>query len=279
MEEPSPVEQVEAYLRIQHLYNVEHKIWPGNNVVIERLLADNINMADVYNELFRICPRGYPRNWKYERWTFVIDAIIETASGFNLKEIKSLRDAISGVDGKNGVNQINQSIKEKASELAALLRDRDSICELKGLTRPIDFHPLWLIEPATKIASIRKHYRYTSWVKKNIDALCGQFDLKYWPSTADMLDALADMQDVEPTPQDRADAAVLGCRQISSATRVFLRALQAKLLKLYAHDLEISIKFSDESLATIADCALGLDGEPDSENVKKFRADGRRRNK
>ena len=51
MKKPSPVEQVEAYLRNEHQYNLEHSTYPSKNIVIERLLADRLNLAGAYTEL------------------------------------------------------------------------------------------------------------------------------------------------------------------------------------------------------------------------------------
>jgi len=278
MKEPSPVEQVEAHLHIQHLYNVEHEIWPSHNIIIERLLAHSENMAHVYDELFRVCPRGYPFNSNWEHWQYVINNIVETAAGWSLKEMESVRDAVKEIKGADGTKGLNQSIKNKASELADLLRKRNKICELNSLARPNDYHPVDLIESATKIASKNRgdgagaYGRYTSSVKKYLDALRGQFDLKYWPSTADMLDALAEMQDVEPTPRNTLTAAALRSRQ--SSIRDFLRALEADALAP-----DCSVSFSDESLAAITNCVLGLDGEIEPSSVKKYRADERKLNK
>lgn len=274
MKEPSPVEQVEAHLRIRHLYNIEHEICSDENIIIERLLADHINMALVYDELFSICPRGYPRNSNYERWQYVVNAVVETALGWNPEKIKSVREAAWLVGKKNN------AIKKKAAELAELLRDRDELCDLNSLEHPDDYHPLWLIEPATKIADRKgagqnTHYKYTSWLKKNVDALRGQFDLKYWPSAADMLDALADMQGIKPAPRNKLDAAALEVRQAS--TRYFLRALDAALLELDCFDIEI--KFSDKSLAAIMNCVLDLDGKIEPSNTKQVRAYDRKRNR
>lgn len=282
MKEFSPTKQVEAHLRTEYLNNQKLKIWPSNNTVIDRMLADSKNMVSVYDELFMACPRGYPANSNWEYWQYVIDGIINTAAGWSPKKMESVRDAAKEIRGADGTKGLNQSIQEKALELADLLRKRDQICELNGLARPDDYHPIDLIEPATKIADANgmrqnTHSLYTGWVKSGIDALRSRFiDLKYWPRTADMLEAIANMQDVEPVPCNTLDAISLKSRQAS--TRDFLRALEAVMQDDHCR-IGKAIKFSDKSLAAIANCVLGLDGEIEPVAVKKFRADERKRNK
>jgi hypothetical protein len=281
MKELSPTKQVEAHLRAEYLNNKERKIWPSNNAVIDRMLADSKNMVSVYDELFRICPRGYRAGSTWECWQYVINGIVETAAGWSPKKMESVRDALKEIRGADGVKGLNKSIQEKALELASLLRKRDQLCELNSLARPDDYHPLDLIEPATKIADEHDkrqttHYLYTSWIKESLDALRSRFGLKYWPRTADMLEAMAGMQDIEPVPCDTLDAAALKSRQASD--RDFLRALEAAMQDDHFR-IGKAIKFSDTSLAAIANCVLGLDGEIEPGTIKKFRADERKRNR
>lgn len=41
----------EGALRVMKAYNVEHAIWPSENIVIDRLLARRLELADAYAEI------------------------------------------------------------------------------------------------------------------------------------------------------------------------------------------------------------------------------------
>lgn len=288
MKKTSPVEQVELHLSKQRSYNEEHCILSSENTIIERLLVNRLNMADVYGELLE----------KHEHWQLVMDAIIETAAGWNPQKIKAVRDDVRTINGGDGIVGINSAIKEKAVELAELLRKRNEICEKSGLFRPDVYHPLALIEPATKITGSHTHGLYTSHIKAPLNMLRRGFGRHYWPSIADMLDALAQMQDRGVKPMDGLDAVALKVRQ--SSVRDFWRILDVVVLRIYVseidHDypdgesayniienlgiaIEILPFLSDKSVASITNSALDLDAEIEPKHVKSYRSIERRRNK
>lgn len=274
MKKPSPVEQVEAYLHNEHQCNLEHSIYPSKNAVIDRLLTDRLNMADVYTELLEKCNPGNHQDMTCPRWHIVMDAIISTAAFLNPHRTVRLR-----ADMRTAI-ELNQNIKMKAGELAKLLRQRGDICEKAGFSSTPDYHPLDLLEPATKVADrmnslLQTHALYKSYVKKEIEALGNRYDLKYWPRTADMIDALAEMQDIDPTPAYSVMAAALSSDQASF--RDFWRGLDAELSGLNHYGVQVN--FSDAALAAITNCTLGLDAEITPSRVKKFRADERKKNR
>lgn len=278
MKKSTQTEQVETWLRAERSYNEDKKIWTSHNVVIDRLLADHVNMEKVYAELLEKLPSTPYGLSQYgmtgERWHLVMDAIVEVAAGWHPDKIKTVRDDVKSI------GTLNADIKKTASKLAALLRKRSQICERSNVTRPLDYHPLDLLEPAAKISDVVNpspggtHYLYSTWVKASIDEIHSRFDFKYWPGTADLIDALAEAQDVEPGPGDRLDAAALETQQ--AGVRDFLRPFAAALSDLKRYGF--SIEFSAESMAVIANCALSLAEPLDPKNVNVFRSNERKRN-
>lgn len=230
-------------------------------------------MRPVYDELFSMPIPDIPG--RCESWKLVIIAIVETAAFWNPKDIKQARDDLARVA------ELNLDIRATALQLAKLMRKRSKITEKRGIESPLDYDPISLFEAACRIADRHDypdhHHRFTSWVKPELERLRDSFDLKYWPSTADMIEAVAEAQAVDAAPINYLDAAAIGGSRQGSV-RDFLRALIARL----GGDVEslgVPVSFSHAALATITNCALGF-GEEDEitpQSIKKFSADERRR--
>lgn len=289
MKKSSPVKQVEAYLHnLRNSYgSADRPFLPSANTIISRLFADRLNMSGVYEELLN----KYEKN---EYWRPVMRAIIETAAGWNPEKIKNIRDDMRLINGGDGIQGLNRTIEEKAAELAKLLRDRDAICKRSNLYRPDVYHPLDLIEPATKIAGAHTHSLYTNYPKKPLEEIFRrEFKaLNYWPGIADILDALAQMQRKKSTPIDELDAVALKVRQ--AHIRDFWRVLDVSILRLYdstfpfrnpelpmllskLDSLKVMPWLSDKSIADTTNCVLGLDAKIEDKHVKSYRTAERRR--
>lgn len=123
-----PTEIVENYLREQLENNLRQKIWPSNNAVITRFLEDGANLRAVWDELLELCPLGHVAfNRTHDKWRVVLDTIIDVAAGWSPEKTKETRQAL------NDVIDLTAEIKDKALELAALLRRRTRICEANSI--------------------------------------------------------------------------------------------------------------------------------------------------
>ncbi|NCA72584.1 MAG: hypothetical protein EOM91_21495 [Sphingobacteriia bacterium] len=239
-------------MRAELAYNIEADILPSKNRIIARLIANRAEMRPVYAELVRKLPTEGER-------CAVLRRLVSLAAFWNPTHSKGVRDQIERAA------RLNREIEAKARELAQLLRTRAAACP--DVRKPDDHHPLDLIERAAESsADVYKAHSFRSWVRDPLAALRYDFDLKYWPTTAELLDALAGEQTrTDPEPYDSAMCAAVGTRSHSSGD--FVRAVIADL----AEDPGLSEGFtlSAASIARVANAALSLDPPLSAEAAAK----------
>lgn len=251
MKRPDPSEAAEACLRAEPAYNIEAGILPSENRIIARLLANPAEMSPVYAELVRKLPTEGER-------CAVLRRLVTLAAFRSPAHSKGTRDQIERA------GRLNREIQTKARELAQLLRDRADACP--DVRLPDDYHPLDLIERAAESADIYKAHAFRSWVRDPLAALRFDFDLKYWPTTAELLDALADEQTrTDPEPYDSAMCAAVGARSHSIGD--FVRAVLADLSE--DPGLPEGFALSAASIARVANAALALDPPLSAEAAAK----------
>ena len=119
------------------------------------------------------------------------------------------------------------------------------------------------------------NYLFNAWVKDRLDALRGQFDLKYWPSLDQVLRQLA--ADAEKSGMEATDPLTAAATAASRPSRAdFFKALFAAIEENSARNyglLPRGFKLTDGTLASLANCALDLgpDELADSTYVKRLR--------
>lgn len=262
-------EHIEAYLRAERDDRIEKNILSSEVRVIENLLKNRLNLQGFYAELLKKAPeRVLP--WRPGRhpWQDVIDATVSTAAFFSPELLFVRREAL------RRVNELTDDIQAKARELAHLLRARSEHCSAHGIIASYDHHPLDVLAAATEFSE--SHYLHSQWVAPILTPIREEFDLKYWPRTADYLDALANMQAIGASPSDGLACAAMESRQ-GKSPRDFVRALDAALKEL-EDSYGIRTAFSHRAIAEISNCALGLsDGDMlNPASVKSARAYARR---
>ncbi len=265
---------VREYLCAQLRSDEQQETLTSVSVVIRRLITDGLNLVDAWHELFEKCPLGSQSpDMIIDKWQLVINTIVDAAAGWSLENLKNTRQAIRDVTDLTG------DIQKKADELAKLLRQRDRICEEYRITKePLDFHPLELFKSATKLTdNSRTYYLFMGRVDERLRQLRGQFDLKYWPLTADVVEAIARAQDGSTFQADPLSEVAFESRQAS--IRDFMRVLDQALSELSTY-CSIEISFTNKNYASIVNAACGLtqtaDDAIDEALVKKYRADKRR---
>ena len=268
---------VADYLRRKRENNAGAVILPGENIVVDALLAASPNLAAAWSELLRKLPAGdKPEGMTCDRWQLVVDAIVATAADVTRDKAEAARDAMN-VD----LPDLTTKIQQKARALADHLRRRERLCTRFGITlEPDDSDPLDLLEPAARIADESKsisgvngalsgdtRHRFEQFLAGPLRALRDQFDGRYWPSTADLVEALAQAQDGAALAIRGNIAAVVESRQTSP--RDLMRALDAALARLSYFGA--AVEFSDAALSAIVN-ACGSWGESATpESVKTFR--------
>lgn len=171
---------------------------------------------------------------------------------------------------RNNLANVNRQIARKAAELAALLEQRSELHDTSGFSSDTHYHVCDVIE-----AACQHNYLFQSYVQERLDALRGQFDLKYWPSLSDCLQELA--SDAEKAVMEATDPLTAAATAAARPSRAdFCKALFAAIeensAKSYGQ-LPRGFKLTDRTLASLANCALDLGPEDlvDDAYMKRLR--------
>lgn len=276
MKKTPATDKVAAFLQKEKSDLINKNISRSVRDVIDHLLGCGYSLESAYSALLESVEKGAPLGMTCERWQLVIMALVEIAAGWNPSATKETREAM------RCISAFNAEIAEKASDLAALLRQRSDLAESHGgIENPGNPLVYILLERAAYIAGDkdvgRGHtgYLYENHIKETISGLASQFDRKYWPTCADLLDALAETQDIDPIAQNRLSAAAIEASRQSSY-RDFMRSFDKGLQDLASwHNTKVCL--SDSAYAALVNGALNLNDEITPENVKTYRAREKKR--
>ncbi len=239
-------------------YNNEHHILPSENAIADRLLAGGIELQDAYEELYEKLHAHQPALRVF------LGLVLSTATFWNPEKIQDARAA------RTDLSNVNQQIARKATELAALLEQRSDLHDTSGFSSDTHYHVCGVIEAASQ-----DNYLFQSYVQERLGALCGQFDLKYWPSLGEFLQEVAsDAENAVMEATDPLTAAATSATRSSKAD--FFKALFAAIDENSANSygqLPRDFKLTDRTLASFANCALDLgpDDLVDDAYMKRLR--------
>lgn len=254
----TPQQACENILIDEKRYNTERGILRSENAVIDRLLTRSLELKSAYGELHEKLHSRPPTLGVF------LGLLLSTAAFWSPARIAKSRAQ------RDELVETNRQIGRKAEELAKLLEQRTQLHETSGFSSHTHYHICDVIE-----AAAGNHSLFNAYVKDRLDALCGQFDLKYWPSLDQVVRALAadaDSATLEATdPLTRA--ATTGTRPSRTD---FFKALFAAIEENSAQNggyLPDDFRLSDGALASLANCALDLgpDELADSAYVKRLR--------
>lgn len=247
-------------------YNIEHGILHSENAVAARLLARNIEISEAYGELHS---KLYAHPGALQ--TF-LGLVLSTAAFWSPAKMSQARIA------RDELANVNQKIARNAAELADLLHQRSALHNTSGFSSESHYHVCDVIEAAAK-----NNYLFKSYVQERLGALKGQFDLKYWPTLSDFLDELA--SDSEAAVVEASDpltaAATMATRpSLADFFKALFAAIEENSGRNYGR-LPHDLKITDNALASLANCALGLgpDDLVDGPYVKRLRQRERDGNK
>ena len=252
----SAVARSEDLLRRERAYNVEHRIWPNVTRLIDRMLERRAELKAVYEELWTKLEPG-----AVEHFLWIIH---DVGAVWDPTYLRGARK------GHRRQVELRTEISELASKLAARLDERSELSEVSGFRTSGAYHIVDLIERASQAnGSFRVNLR------DPLQGLRREYDLKYWPSVADVVDAIADdALNVEISASDAITEA--GTRSSRSSKADSFRALQSALEEYRGsiHSLiGADFRLSDESWATILNVMLdlGADEQVDGPYIKRLR--------
>lgn len=239
-------------------YNIEHHILPSENAVADRLLARGVELKDAYDELHGKLDARPPALQVF------LGLVLSTAAFWNPQKMQEARTA------RNDLANVNEQIARKAAELAELLDQRSDLHDTSGFSSEAHYHVGDVIEAVSQ-----NNYLFQSYIQEKLDALRGQFDLKYWPSLGDFMRALAsDAEKADMAPTDPLTAAATAATRSSKAD--YFKALFASMEENSAENygqLPRGFKLTDRTLASLVNCALDLSPDElvDEAYVKRLR--------
>lgn len=233
----------EDFLREDIAYNEAKAIWPSYVTIAKRFLARRAELVDLYEEVVKRLGTD-PRAIRA-----FFEAVMDSATLWSPERI-----ALARADREELVT-INSDIERLSEDLASLLDRRAALHNTSGFSTRTQYHVCELVE-----AAAAGNYLFNSYVKKPLTALRHQHDLKYWPSLADLMLALAmDARNVLPEPKDSLTA--VGTEAKRSSDVVFLRVLLEAFRESsrFAAPLPSDFSLSHGALAAIMNCALDLE--------------------
>ena len=251
----SAVALCEDLLRRERAYNAEHEMWPNVNALIDRMLGRGDELKAVYEELWtKLEPKAVERFlWSVQDVGAVWDPAYLRAARQAYRRQVELRSEIAGL----------------ANGLAARLRERSEL-RSSGFHNDGAYHMVDLIERAGETNG-----HFSSHLREPLSALRRRYDLKYWPSIADVVEAIAaDALDADIYPADAITEAGTRSRRPSKADS--FRALQVALEedgRVPQSPIGVDFRLSDESAATILNVILDLgpDQQVDGAYIKRLR--------
>jgi len=259
-----PTKICEEVLLEGKTYNLEHNIWPSENVVIDRLFARRLELVDAYAEIHK---KLHMRAYGIKS---ILDIVVSVAVLWNPDRVADSRNARERLEAVNG------EIAERAAELAALLDERSEIGNTSGFASDTHYHIAEVIEAASADNGFFQYH-----LKEELLPLRSRYDLKYWPSLADIVRVIA--QDANYADTDATDPLTQAAATGSRGSRAdFFKALFASIEENSVRNhgyLPRDFKLSDNALASLANCALDLgpDDLVDSAYVKRLRQRERER--
>ncbi|MEE2001413.1 hypothetical protein QWY20_08100 [Alkalimonas sp. MEB108] len=167
------------------------------------------------------------------------------SSDFQKAQITDSRAALKEILG------LQSDIVTLARKLAEKLRRQSEIYESSGFTRA-DYQGIGeLIDQASS-----DNHLYKLYIQPELSRLTGQFDLKYWPTRSDLVEAIATFEEAQPEPKhyDLPEQVIQGR---ASDIKDFVLAFDGKFDAI-DNDLPRDFEFSHNALADIMNIVLDV---------------------
>lgn len=255
-------DRVHRFLEEERRDLEREKIMPAKRALIDRVLAaDGVEagMVAAWEDIIGSCGSGCPPSSKRQRWQIVVDRLIEVALDYSPEAVAEAHDAIKRIGEKN------QEIRDSASRLARLIRERDNLKEGLGLYLAGERNPIDLISRAAEISERRRVAQlYPAFVeaelleiRERFETLRRQFSWQYWPEAAALIEAFAESHfDMEIEIEDEHLVAAFKPKPGEKATKRtssdFLRVFLAEVENLGQADFAGKpLDLRDKSVAAL----------------------------
>lgn len=250
-----PIQECKELLQEKKKDYIDKNIWPSDVRIIDRLLSRDAEMRSVYLELGKLT--------KLQK-TMILREVLSVAASWNPQK------AINYRAERERLTEINQKIGKTARQLSELIAMRDKLHNESGFTSDTHYSIVDVLDVAA-----RNNNLYAFDAMDELIQLRGRFDLKYWPLIENVVQELSNNAiNSTVTASDSYTHAATSSRKSSLADffRVLLEAFEENTTTNHGY-IPAGFRFTDRSLANIANCALDIELEKmiDSEYVKRCR--------
>lgn len=201
-----------------------------------------------------------PNEQKENLW----DIVFASAVFYSEERSKILRDS------QRRLIKLNEDIAKYATKLSLLIEERCELSEKNSLSSYEDIHVVDWISRAAE-----NNYQYEYYVKKELELFAGRFDLKYWPSTSEIVGAIAEFaEEAEVEGAYGITREFISSRKASKADhlKVLLKGIEEGIkYGDYNHKLPSDFGLTDKSLATLMNVMLDLGAMVSAEYIKRTR--------
>lgn len=224
-------------------YNQEHEILPSENAVARRLLDRGEELTEAYQEVY---DKLHHRAHAVKQFMGMLLSVQTFWSPEKIAQARADREALV---------EINQKIERYARALAELLEERTRLHNTSGFSSRTLYHICDVIDRACEVNG---HYR--TFLRKPLQNLAGQYDLKYWPDLSHCLGAIAhDAAQAELEATDPlTEAATLSNRPSTSDQVLAFLAYIEECRGDYAGSLPSDFQLSDRSMASLLNVVFDL---------------------
>lgn len=220
----------------------------GNNLQKNRTLA-----RSALARIVRLNPHTRALDGP-QRWQRLLWAFLDTAVSCAPTKTKAVRQDI------RRARELTSEIRQLATELARKLRARAEICNARNLSRQADSHPVDLLNEAACIANTHVIGRFRQDIAPALLELDRRYDSTYWPTSADLVEALANLQDHDEQHEPMSDTLHVATETREASVRDYWRALDVHLREIQTrHDVNIDLPDQDcvDLTAAILNCPRG----------------------
>ena len=233
--------------------------WP----VMERIIDREQEFTAVFDEIIN----KYGFSDKYDR---ACDQSSKEAVWLILEHVWMSNDyckddIVQARTDRKALEQVNQRVIQLSEELHFALNEQSELYERSGFS-PLDYQSsVDVLELAGS-----KNGLYSSYISKKIRPLSGQFDLRYWPDRADLVEAITTFEKAQSQPRhyELTDVVLNGRETIA---KDFVISFDNQFVKM--NGLPKDFRFSNKALAVIINIVLNLEPEQlvDDTSVRTIR--------
>lgn len=233
----------EDILRENIRCNTENEVLPSESAVAERLLGRGEELAEAYDEIYsKLCRRTYALHQ-------FMGMLLSAQALWNPEKIAKARE------DRDVLKEVNAKIEKQARVLADLLQRRTELNNTSGFSSETLYHIVDVIDRANE-----GNGHYATFLRKPLQGLCGQYDLKYWPELFRCLHVIADdaANAIVEATDPMTDAATASRRPSTSDSVMLFLAYIDECRGNYDGGLPRDFHLSDKNMATVMNILLDL---------------------